>query len=868
MFKIKKLAAHFAAAALMISCLTTTAFAATSTQDGLTVKLDTDKTSYSAEETIDMNVEVENTNPVEVENVTIESVIPDGFEVVNDADLKLSQNIAAGDKVSFNVKLKKKAAEPESSSSKDDSSSAQAGTTSSVTDSSSHADNAPKTGDSAKNALLIILFFTSVAACIVCVKNKKGTKVLSMLVCVSLLSSTLGISGLVAFAADAKSFEVVDNITFDGKDYDLTVKVTYDPFAAYDISLTTSENEFLTSSENAEVYFYASVSGNADSVLLIDDNKNILAEMKDDGLYTESGDDIENDGIFSCKLDIDLSEEKDLSYYAVVDSVDGLTSNVEIISIVATLTAEEIDAIDYVDTKIYELKSSEEYIQGDLETRKTLVDELLTSLADEEYVIKEANYIEDDQNVYAFAYKCGINGAVVLYDFDEETNGADRDSDIIDIKLPVLLNASEEIAGNVGKAVVLNAFEDTSFRRDYYFDLKTDWDEKGLDTTVDTQVDVTDLKELNDYDVVVFSGHGIYLDYAVDDYSTKVTESALCLNETLSSDKDDLYTIDLKKSRITRINGKNGVYAALPALISDSYKTGELSGKFIFSESCEFLGKDGVVAPEMKDAFIGRGASAVVGFNNSVLAVYSREFMKSYVDGLIDGELAINAFNNAKSTYGDNDGQADSPAVPYFFGDDNAKLVQTGLLNGGFEEAPTPVKWKTFADVRVITKLGELKSTEGKRMAMLSTGIGAAKENYISGFQGATQGSIMQQTVKLSDDVSSLSFDYNMISEEPPEFVGTKYDDKFVAEILDQNGDVIKQVANESVNESKWIKAEGFKLTVGQKSGRSAWQTGWKTANVDMTEYQGQTITIRFLVFDCGDSSYDSAALIDNVVLK
>ena len=63
---------------------------------------------------------------------------------------------------------------------------------------------------------------------------------------------------------------------------------------------------------------------------------------------------------------------------------------------------------------------------------------------------------------------------------------------------------------------------------------------------------------------------------------------------------------------------------------------------------------------------------------------------------------------------------------------------------------------------------------------------------------------------------------------------------------------------------SSWFAVTGINFEDGDNT---AYHTGWKTVTVDISEYQGQYITIRFVVFDVGDSIYDTAALIDNVHL-
>lgn len=48
----------------------------------------------------------------------------------------------------------------------------------------------------------------------------------------------------------------------------------------------------------------------------------------------------------------------------------------------------------------------------------------------------------------------------------------------------------------------------------------------------------------------------------------------------------------------------------------------------------------------------------------------------------------------------------------------------------------------------------------------------------------------------------------------------------------------------------------------------TAYETGWEKGKMDVSPYQGKTVTISFVVYDKGDKIYDSACLLDNVILK
>ena len=86
-------------------CFSTVAFASTSEQDGLKVELTTDKENYSLNEDIKINVTVTNTNDITVENVKIDTLLPEEF-ILKDKNKSTSSeavDIPAGKKIEFSV---------------------------------------------------------------------------------------------------------------------------------------------------------------------------------------------------------------------------------------------------------------------------------------------------------------------------------------------------------------------------------------------------------------------------------------------------------------------------------------------------------------------------------------------------------------------------------------------------------------------------------------------------------------------------------------------------------------------------------------------------------------------------------------------
>lgn len=94
-------------------------------------------------------------------------------------------------------------------------------------------------------------------------------------------------------------------------------------------------------------------------------------------------------------------------------------------------------------------------------------------------------------------------------------------------------------------------------------------------------------------------------------------------------------------------------------------------------------------------------------------------------------------------------------------------------------------------------------------------------------------------------------------------YVGSRYDDKFEVQILDTNDNILHSEILETINTSKWYSVSGVDFDGGDNT---VYHTNWQTTSIDISPYQNQTIIIKFLVYDVGDSSYDSAVVLDNFV--
>ena len=208
-------------------CLSTVAFASTSEQDGLKVELTTDKENYSLNEDIKINVTVTNTNDVTVENVKIDTLLPEEFTLKdrNKSTSSEAVDIPAGKKIEFSVVAVVKDGKSDKTSSDTDSSlikktdnndskvqAVQATDNKSDTNKKDTAnkingnDKSPYTGkDYAVMTGFSALFIIGIVLLILCLKRnrKKTSKAVSSALC--LVLAVTSFIGLADFKAKAEN---------------------------------------------------------------------------------------------------------------------------------------------------------------------------------------------------------------------------------------------------------------------------------------------------------------------------------------------------------------------------------------------------------------------------------------------------------------------------------------------------------------------------------------------------------------------------------------------------------------------------------------------------------------------------------------
>ncbi|MDO5435580.1 MAG: hypothetical protein Q4G19_04345 [Clostridia bacterium] len=856
---------------ILAICMTMfAASAATVSENGLEVTLVTDKTEYGPAETIRAMLTVQNNNAGEAGDLVLYYQVPAGYKLENGISPKKDVSVLpAGGKTSFTVNFIPA--------------------------------NMPGTGDGEHPLLLLGVFVLSAAAAVYFIRHKKAGRIfLSLMLCAVLLGSAAVIAPCGSALADNNGPDTINirqTITVGSTKLDVRADVDYTvPGTVYnDFRLRTEENVLLIGKESAVMYL--ETKSTVDSITLWYGEEGSLTNqvtMRDDGKGT---DDIAGDCIYTAKVDVPLSKDTEISFRAQYNDKSSNTVKVRYYTPISDNTLNTMKNVgDAITTALK--RSGSGTMNG--AAKADMVLNALSPFIESGKIDRESVYYDEKNGMISFMYPENIMGGICLRDFDDVTYPGLSTNNVYGTD-DNAFTVNTVNTGEIGTALILNSFPahetdqgTIAYRTEFYKTVKKEWDAKGLTTTLkyDPTPTVADYRSIGKYNVVCISTHGTY------GYWGGLYQSVICLAESSTSAKDTSYQLELKDKQIVMMYSNDGSisYGIVPAFFTSRFVSDSFDATFIISECCEALGygegaSSGSYDYRMANAFTNCGAKVYIGFHNSVLADYSRLLMKEYVDNLISGKTSKVAYDNALSKLGTDHAKwfekeegitweyykkyvqqssydaAVDIAYPVRRGQDGVKLVNAQLKNGGFESynssTTEPGSWTALGDVRTVQKLGAISpaSSGSSRVALLSTGIGAQQN---AKFGNGKEGSSINQIIYIPSGAATLEFDYDFVSEEPMEYVGNQFNDSFVVRIA--TGDTVrfeKQYA--SINKSTWKSVSGVNFTGGDDT---VYHTGWQHVSINLYSMRSKTINLQFIVYDVGDSYYDSACLIDNVTIK
>jgi len=687
------------------------------------------------------------------------------------------------------------------------------------------------------------------------------------------------------------------------------ITVTCNPYINF-LSAPTINPDSAFENEPTEATVQIAIESNpsliSDSVKLInvDTDNNILSEiaiMQDDGDVL-NGDDIAGDGVYSAKTIINESTAGTIFFRVSADTGSIGYSTMKEFSILSPLTDKQIqEAKSVIQQEVDNLPAAG--VQFTKKEFSQMKDQIVANLLANNLI--SAAQLSSDGDSISASFKSGLSYNITFI-YEGSRGGTQDRQDSSYLKKKINKNIiqyypiSKHKSANLATKILYLAAESKDSTAEFIGSFKAaafspyEWQFGGTDdmhgayeviensqspdfqtepAKADYNVTCEDFKNLSKYGIVVISSHGgirrVKMDISGDDpskwkigYRVPVIFTA----EEATPGKQKTYQGDIDAERLiigkAKILVEDGGFLWFDSkemkqvfLISPDFITKyneNLANTIISMGICKGLTND-----KLAEAFINAGAGAFLGYTDNVNSDYAFNCGETFFEEMVAGKNVEEAVNSAISAHGENDAD-DTPAAFEYRGKANLVLEKTDILNGGFEDNFR--YWDSNGgDARVISKLASLAPQEGAYMAIISSGLGAVSDSNIEIFQ----------QFKVPADAQTLSFIYDVVSEEPMEWVGSYYDDKFEAIIIDSDGNK-ELIAYEAINTSIWIAIDGEQSDGGMFDGgdATAFHTDWKEVIYDISSFAGKTVTLKFHVWDVGDSIYDTAALIDKIKLN
>lgn len=336
----------------------------------------------------------------------------------------------------------------------------------------------------------------------------------------------------------------------------------------------------------------------------------------------------------------------------------------------------------------------------------------------------------------------------------------------------------------------------------------------------------------------------------------------------------DATQIDLMRGRVI-MGPKN--YAITPGFI-DFYGQSGHAMSLVYLGACRSM-YNGTLAA----ACMASGAQTVLGYNGYVTNRFASVTGQNLFQSLFQSENRV----GVAAAQGTSDPSFHSRLM--LFGSHWLDFTDYSILNGNFESV-SMLGWNRNGDAREIPRLGSTRPAEGKRMAIISTGLGFTTDS----------GGITQKFC-LPPGTTRVSFYWKFYSEEFKEFCNSPFNDSFQATISSPRAGERKLVA---VNIDD-LCPKGIKACDQGGSGNSSgcepctdcgdywgddqdhliksdvrfdrggvWNTPWQITTLDLSgsRFSNQStpvpVTLSFNAGDTGDSIYDTAILLDAIKIE
>lgn len=658
-------------------------------------------------------------------------------------------------------------------------------------------------------------------------------------------------------------------------------------------NLSVDRDEVSLSSGETTVTFKVSSTLTIGTIRLYQNGQDTGVQLYDDGGFTygTSVDDIPNDGVYTAEYTISSDADADIKFEArATVGAKKVVSNQVTVFAYYDFTDDEVDAMGEVEAGIQlAMKNAVDALPETVsitERNKARYEGAVSYLNNKVTDGTITDLVTDEESgSISFTYSgTGVNGGVECYARDDgeglvqsagetqQRNEASR----TDVELQTNSdNTDIDYVTYKERALIVHYFpanDSGEGRREGYGYTADLLEDAGFSVSTLFGATVDDFKHLDGYQFIAIDCHGST--YWTGPFSKS---PVICTQEFVTSENTKTYTADLKKKRIAKVstvdeNGKsNGTYYWIkPSFFDYHYASNKLDCSILNLGTCQgaYQGNRDLV-----DALISAGSDSVIAYSDTVYTFYDVNMLYDMASSLIKGSNLNDAHNYAKGQNGLDDRQwalkqtwasqgiKSETAVSYIYGSATS-IIHNDLKNGNFDNVWDYLSdgisfWEEYGDARSIFRLSGIAPNSFPKMSIISSGFGSQNDETTS---------CIYQTVLVPSDASTISFTYDVVSEEPMEYVGTRYNDTFDFEILDVDGNVLETLASESVNDSMWYAVNGIDFPGGDDT---TYHTRWQTVTSNaISKYRNQLVVIRAIVRDAGDSIYDTAALVDSVAIS
>lgn len=312
----------------------------------------------------------------------------------------------------------------------------------------------------------------------------------------------------------------------------------------------------------------------------------------------------------------------------------------------------------------------------------------------------------------------------------------------------------------------------------------------------------------------------------------------------------DYKQIDLRRGNLVLGSERYGI---LPSHIEE-YRGNGFPQSIVYLGSCRSLWNG-----TMAVSFAAAGAQTVLGYTGYVTTSFAYlQGREAFAEMIQEQKLAGLSINSASVT-----DPANAGTRLALFGTESLNIYDPEIINPSFEKGDL-TGWLKEGDGRVVSQLGATGPADGKYMALLSTGLGYTQQT-----------GTVEQKFCITSGKEKLRVYWKLYSEEFQEFCGSEYMDSFEAVLESENGQVtlvdtwIDALCPEDLCYGCGTQYVGMVESDVSFDQGDVWNIDWQLVEKNIQALAGNgPVTLRFFTGDVGDSIYDTAVLVDSVVIE